>query len=77
MLSGHFFATLYQFPDYTPRLSDLIYAAPLGLIGGVVGLLFMLSLRRLQQLFQPMKAHVVVRGLLGGLGMGLIGAFCR
>ena len=74
LLSGSFFETLYQFPKYAPRLVDLVYAAPLGLIGGLVGALFMLSLRRLQRLFQPMKAHVVLRGLLGGLGMGLIGA---
>jgi len=75
LLSGTFFETLYKFPDYIPELKDLIYAAPLGLIGGIVGLLFMLSLRWLQRLFQPMKGHVVLRGLLGGLGMGLIGAF--
>ncbi len=74
LLSGTFFETLYKFPAYAPRLVDLFYAAPLGLIGGAVGLLFMLSLRRLQRLLQPMKAHVVLRGLLGGLGMGLIGA---
>jgi H+/Cl- antiporter ClcA len=74
-LSGTFFETLYKFPAYTPQLRDLIYAAPLGLIGGVVGLLFMLLLRRLQSLFQPMKGQVVLRGLLGGLGMGIIGAF--
>ena len=74
LLSGTFFETLYKFPAYAPRLADLVYAAPLGLIGGAVGLLFMLSLRRLQRLFQPMKGHVVLRGLLGGLGMGLIGA---
>ena len=74
LLSGTFFETLYKFPAYAPRLVDLLYAAPLGLIGGAVGLLFMLSLSRLQRLFQPMKAHVVLRGLLGGLGMGLIGA---
>ena len=74
LLSGTFFETLYQFPAYTPRLVDLLYAVPLGIIGGAVGALFMASLRRLQRLFQPMKAHVVVRGLVGGLGMGLIGA---
>ena len=74
LLSGTFFETLYKFPDYIPVLKDLIYAAPLGLIGGIVGLLFMLSLRWLQRLFQPMKGHVVLRGLIGGLGMGLIGA---
>ena len=74
LLSGTFFETLYKFPAYVPRLADLLYAAPLGLIGGLVGRLFMLSLSRLQRLLQPMKAHVVLRGLLGGLAMGLIGA---
>jgi H+/Cl- antiporter ClcA len=74
LLSGTFFGGLYQFPDYTPRLIDLVYAAPLGLIGGMVGLLFMVFLRRLQRLFQPMKTRVVLRGVLGGLGMGIIGA---
>jgi H+/Cl- antiporter ClcA len=74
LLSGTFFETLYKFPDYVPVLKDLIYAVPLGMIGGIVGLLFMLSLRWLQRLFQPMKGHVVLRGLLGGLGMGIIGA---
>jgi H+/Cl- antiporter ClcA len=74
MLSGQFFATLYEFPGYTPLLRDLVYAAPLGLVGAVVGLLFMLSLQRMRQLLQPMKKHVVLRGLLGGLAMGIIGA---
>jgi H+/Cl- antiporter ClcA len=74
-LSGSFFQTLYQFPSYTtPMLIDLLYAAPLGLIGGVIGLLFMVALRRLQRLFLPMKQRVVLRGLVGGLGMGVIGA---
>ena len=74
MLSGQFFETLYQFPEYSPKLRDLLYAAPLGLVGGMTGVLFMLSLRRLQQLFQVMKGQVVLRGLIGGLGMGVIGA---
>ena len=74
LLSGTFFESLYVFPDYMPRLVDLLYAAPLGFIGGMVGLLFMVSLKILQKVFQPMKAHVVLRGLLGGVGMGIIGA---
>jgi len=74
LLSGAFFETLYQFPDYAPRLVDLLFAVPLGLLGGVIGVLFMLSLKRLQQLFLPMKKSLVLRGLLGGLGMGIIGA---
>jgi H+/Cl- antiporter ClcA len=74
LLSGTFFEALYVFPDYAPRMADLLYAAPLGLVGGMVGLLFMFSLKRLQLLFHPMKGRVVLRGLLGGLGMGIIGA---
>jgi H+/Cl- antiporter ClcA len=75
LLVGRFFETLYKFPDYTPRLVDLLYAVPLGVVGGAVGLLFMLTLKRLQQLFAPMKQHVVLRGLIGGLCLGIIGAF--
>jgi H+/Cl- antiporter ClcA len=74
LFSGTFFETLYQFPDYTPKLAHIFYAVPLGMLGGVVGVLFMISLKRLQQLFQPMKGRVVLRGLIGGLGMGIIGA---
>jgi H+/Cl- antiporter ClcA len=74
LLSGSFFETMYLFPAYAPRLRDIFYAVPLGLVGGVVGVLFMLSLKRLQGLFQVMKEHVVLRGLLGGMGMGIIGA---
>lgn len=74
MLTGGFFETLYQFPDYAPRLVDLFFAVPLGLLGGVVGVLFMFSLRRLQALFQPLKTRVVLRGLIGGVGLGIIGA---
>lgn len=73
-LSGTFFETLYSFPGYVPRLVDLLYAAPLGLIGAAIGLVFMLSLKWMQRLFQPMKGHVVLRGLLGGLALGIIGA---
>ena len=74
MLSGSFFGRLYTFPDYTPRLIDLLLAVPLGLIGGLAGVLFMLTLRWLQKLMQPLKGRLVLRGLIGGVGMGLIGA---
>jgi H+/Cl- antiporter ClcA len=74
ILSGVFFETLYQFPNYTPKLVHMVYAVPLGLLGGVVGVLFMLSLQRMQKFFERMKGHVVLRGLIGGLGMGIIGA---
>ena len=75
LLSGTFFKSVYHFPTYLPQLADLFFAAPLGMLGGVVGVLFMLSLKRLQRLFEAMGGHVVVLGLIGGLGMGIIGAF--
>ncbi|HJS18610.1 MAG TPA: chloride channel protein [Anaerolineales bacterium] len=74
LLSGAFFQTLYRFPDYVPQMNDLFFAVPLGLLGGLMGMLFMTSLRRLQQFFLPMKDRLVLRGLIGGLGMGVIGA---
>ena len=74
LLTGTFLETLYKFPVYSPRLVDLLYAMPLALVGGAVGLLFMGSLGRLKKLLQPLKSHVVLRGVLGGLGMGIIGA---
>ncbi len=74
LLSGSFFETLYKFPSYTPKLAHMFYAVPFGLIGGVVGLLFMISLQRLQKFFEVMKGRLVLRGLIGGLGMGIIGA---
>jgi H+/Cl- antiporter ClcA len=73
-LTGGFFATLYAFPDYTPRLKDLLVAVPFSLVGGLAGLLFTLVFRWLRKLMQPLKGRLVLRGLIGGLGMGVIGA---
>ena len=73
-LTGNFFETLYTFPAYTPTLMDLVRAVPLSLVGGAAGLLFSLMLRWLRKLMAPMKEHLVLRGVIGGLGMGMIGA---
>lgn len=73
-LAGGFFAALYTFPDYAPRLIDLLWAVPLGLIGGLAGVLFMFMFKGLRRLMQPLKERVVVRGVIGGLGMGVLGA---
>jgi H+/Cl- antiporter ClcA len=73
-LTGRFFETLYAFPNYIPHLIDLAWAIPFGLAGALVGVCFMLGLKRLRQLMQPLKRHLVWRGLIGGLGMGIIGA---
>jgi H+/Cl- antiporter ClcA len=73
-LSGTFFSTLYVFPKYTPLMTDLLWAVPFSLVGALAGMLFVVAFQRLRQLMEPMKKHVVVRGVIGGLGMGIIGA---
>jgi H+/Cl- antiporter ClcA len=72
-LSGSFMGVLFSFPDYVPVVKDLIMAVPFSLVGGLAGVLFMLMFKWLRKLMQPMKNHVVWRGLIGGLGMGIIG----
>ncbi len=73
-LTGAFFDTLYTFPTYVPRLADLLWAIPFSLIGGLAGLIFVLVFRWLRKLMEPLKGHLVLRGVIGGLGMGIIGA---
>jgi len=72
-LAGGFFATLYTFPDYMPRLKDLLVAVPFSLVGALAGVLFTLVFRGLRKLMEPLKGRLVLRGLIGGLGMGIIG----
>jgi H+/Cl- antiporter ClcA len=72
-LTGSFMDTLYSFPVYVPDIRDLIQAVPFSLVGGVAGVLFTLMFKSLRKLMQPMKDHVVWRGLIGGVGMGIIG----
>jgi len=73
-LTGSFFDTLYAFPAYTPQVADLLWAVPFSLIGCLAGLIFIFVFQRLRQLMQPLKNHLVLRGVIGGLGMGIIGA---
>ncbi len=74
LLSGSYFGFLYTFPAYQPRLSDLLLAVPLGLIGALAGAFFMLAFKQLRKIMQPLKTHLIVRGLIGGLGLGIAGA---
>jgi H+/Cl- antiporter ClcA len=73
-LTGTFFDTLYTFPAYIPKVADLLWAVPFSLIGGLAGLIFVVVFQRLRLLMQPLKNHLVLRGVIGGLGMGIIGA---
>ncbi len=49
-------------------------AVPFSLVGSLAGLLFMLTLKWLRKLIQPLNKRLVLRGLVGGLGMGIVGA---
>jgi H+/Cl- antiporter ClcA len=72
-LTGSFMSPLYSFPAYVPIVKDLLVAVPFGLVGAIAGVLFTLMFKWLRKLMQPMKSHVVWRGLIGGVGMGVIG----
>lgn len=74
VLTGSFFGTIYAFPAYMPTFRDLLQAAPLGAIGGAVGVTFFLVLRLAQRAMTPMKNRLVLRGLMGGLALGIAGA---
>jgi H+/Cl- antiporter ClcA len=74
ILTGSFFGTLYAFPEYQPRLVDLLLAVPLGLLGALAGGLFIILFKLLRRIMHPLKTHLIVRGLIGGLGLGLAGA---
>ena len=74
LLTGSFFGALYTFPEYVPQLSDLLLAVPLGLLGALAGALFIISYKWLHKFVQPLKKRVVLRGMIGGLVLGLAGA---
>jgi H+/Cl- antiporter ClcA len=74
LLSGSFFGTLYRFPQYQPHVTDLLLAVPLGLTGALAGAIFILAVAWLRKLMQPLNNHLILRGLIGGLGLGLVGA---
>lgn len=73
LLSGTFFGNLYVFPGYTPRLVDLLMAIPIGLAGAAAGAVFMVSFAQLRKLMQPLRKHVILRGFIGGVGLGVAG----
>jgi H+/Cl- antiporter ClcA len=74
MLSGSLFGSVYVFPEYSPHLTDLLWAVPLGLAGAAAGAVFIILFRVLRRGMKRLGRHYVVRGLLGGLGLGVAGA---
>jgi H+/Cl- antiporter ClcA len=75
LLAGTFFGSLYVFPEYSPSVRDLFLAIPMGLIGAAAGGFFITTFHGLRRAMQTLGGKPVLRGLLGGLGLGLAGAF--
>lgn len=74
MLTGNYFGHLYVFPAYTPQVKDLLLAVPLGLLGALAGAIFIVTFKYLRRMVRPLQQHLVVRGLLGGVALGVVGA---
>jgi H+/Cl- antiporter ClcA len=74
LLSGSYLRVMYRFEDYEPHLIDLISAVPLGLIGALAGAIFIVGFDYLSKVMKPLNRHVVLRGLIGGAGLGISGA---
>ena len=55
LLTGAFFADLVEFPEYSPVLTDLLWAVPLSLVGAVAGILFMVMFMRLRKLMERQR----------------------
>ncbi len=47
---------------------------PLGLVGALAGAIFIVTFQQLRKWMRPLSNHLIVRGLIGGLGLGLAGA---
>ena len=70
LLTGSFFGTLYAFPDYHPRFTDLFLAVPLGLIGALAGAIFIVVFKQLRKVMQPLKTAPDRAGLDRRVGPG-------
>jgi H+/Cl- antiporter ClcA len=49
-------------------------AVPLGLVGALAGAIFILAIAWLRKVMQPLRQHVILRGAICGLILGIAGA---
>ncbi len=65
---------LYPLPPYEEfMLLYLLYAAVLGLVGAAAGIAFIYSYRLFRHLTASLSERPLIRGAVGGLGLGLAG----
>jgi H+/Cl- antiporter ClcA len=67
---------IYSFPSYSsPRVIDLGWALFVGVIAGVVGILFKLIMGIVHIVFMPLRQRPVILAIAGGVLIGLVGSF--
>lgn len=72
VLGGHSIEALFPFPEYTTvSLPDLAWAIALGVLGGVLGLLYGAVFVKARVGLQGMRAKPVLAGVAGGVVLAL------
>jgi H+/Cl- antiporter ClcA len=67
---------LFSFPNYaSPHIYDLGSAVLVGIIAGVIGILFKVIFGVMHLVFAPLKSRPVIGAIVGGVVIGLIGSF--
>ena len=70
------FLGIFSFPNYaSPHLYDLGLAVLVGVIAGVIGILFKVIFGVMHLVFAPLNKRPVIRAIVGGVVIGLIGSF--
>lgn len=70
------FLGIFAFPNYaSPRLIDLGFALLVGVIAGVIGILFKVTFGLVHLVFAPLNQRPLIRAIVGGVVIGLIGSF--
>lgn len=67
---------IYSFPNFaSPRLVDLGWALLVGVIAGVIGIMFKVIFGIMHLVFGRLNKRPVGRAIVGGVVIGLIGSF--
>jgi len=67
---------VFAFPDFqAPRLIDLLFAVGIGVLGGIIGVGQKLVMLGVASAAKPLHERPVVRSLVGGLVVGVVGVF--
>jgi H+/Cl- antiporter ClcA len=70
------FIGIFSFPNYaSPHIYDLGSAVLVGLIAGLMGILFKVIFGVVHRVFARLKPYPVIAAIVGGVVMGLIGSF--